>query len=88
MDLKSTKKGSLDKLNQEVWLKPYIYVNTGLRENAKNDFEKDFLKLMNWTVFGKAIENMRKHRYQARNSQSKKQLFSVETKIYNKNFFR
>ena len=31
------------KLNQEAWLKPYLYINTELRRNAKNDFEKDFL---------------------------------------------
>ena len=58
MELKRIHRGI--RFHTEPWMKSYIEKNTSLRMKAKNAFEKDFFKLMNNSVFGKTLENIRK----------------------------
>ena len=60
--LKLAKVHKIIQFDQEAWLKPYIDMNTRLRTEAKNDFEKDFFKLKKNAFYGKQMENPRNHR--------------------------
>src|SRR6218665_3519665 len=61
LGLKVTKIHKILEFEQSLWLKPYIEFNTKKRQEAKNAFEKDLFKLMNNSIYGKTLQNNRRH---------------------------
>ena len=77
------------KFNQNAWLNAYIDMNAGLRKKKQNMILKETLMLTNNGVSGKTIENVKKYRDTKCHNRTKKELFSIRTKLsYYKVFHR
>ena len=68
------------KFEESQWLEKYITLNTNLRTEAKNEYEKDFFQLMNNSVFGKTMENIR-NRVNIKLVNDKKQAEKLSAKL-------
>ena len=75
------------KFNQKAWLDPYVDMNTDLKKAPKNDFEKDFFKLMNNVGFGKTMENVQKHKDIKLDTTEKKRNYLVSGPNYHTTMF-
>ena len=76
------------RFNQKVRLTPYIETNTKLRQKAKNNFEKDFFKLIDNTFFGKTMENVTKHRnIELVTTENRRNYLVSEPNFHTANFF-
>ena len=76
------------KFNQNAWLKPYIDMNTDLRKKVKMILKNIFFKLINNAVFGKTMENVRKHRdIKLASTEGKRNYLVSETNYHTTRFF-
>ena len=80
LGIKITKINRILEYSQDNYMKPYIMLNTEQRIKATTKFEKDFYKLMNFSVYGKTMENVR-NRINFRLISSEEQAFNIRNQL-------